>query len=381
MRPTWVEVSRNALRHNFRTIQKLVGPEVAVCAVVKADAYGHGSVECARTLESEGAKWFGVTCTEEGLRLRQAGLKGRILLLAGFWRGDEAEVVRNQLTPAIWEWWQVGGLEAALNKLGRLSGPKFPVHLKLDTGMARLGVPEHYLKLFLDRLKAAPAIGVEGVFSHLASAEVVDAPDVEAQAAQFAKFEQQIRESGLKPRYWHISNSAAVVTHPQLWRDLVRPGLALYGYQLPPMNAAGKPAQVPSLGLIPALTWKSRIISLRDVPAGKPVGYGGTFVTRRPTKLAVLPVGYADGLNRHLSNRGQVIVRGALAPIAGRVTMDITVVDVTDIPGANVGDEAVLIGAGGNCRIGAWDHAAIVGTIPYEILCNISDRVPRTYVE
>ena len=301
MRPTWAEVSLGTLRRNFRAIQNRVGNKVTVCAVVKADAYGHGAAECARALESEGATWLGVTCTEEGVVLREAGIRGRILLMTGFWRGDEQDVVRHRLTPAVWEWWQVGALESALNKLGARSEP-FAVHVKLDTGMARLGVPGSYLDLFFTRLAAA-GVAVEGVFTHLASAEVVDAPDVESQAARFAEFEKAIREKGLGPRFWHLANSATIATRPHLYRDMVRPGIALYGYQLPLSSSDTTPPNITPLEVAPVLAWKTRIISLRDVKAGQAVGYNGTHVMTRPGKLAVLPLGYADGLSRHLSGQ------------------------------------------------------------------------------
>ena len=380
MRPTWAEVSLGALRRNYRAVQERVGDQVTICAVVKADAYGHGAVECARGLEQEGATWLGVTSTEEGVRLREAGIGARILLMTGFWRGEEADVLRHRLTPAVWEWWQVGGLEAALNKVVDAPRP-FPIHIKLDTGMARLGVPEHYLKLFLNRVAAAKDVEIEGVFSHLASAEVMGSDEVERQAARFREFEQLIRERGLAPRYFHLSNSAAVATRPALFRDMVRPGIALYGYQL---RISGSRDTESALAVEPVLSWKTRIISLREVGAGQGVGYNLTYVTQAPSKIAVLPVGYADGLNRHLSWRaegkgGSVLVRGERVPIAGRVSMDITLADVTAVKGVNVGDEVTILGSDGAQRIDAWEHAQLAGTIPYEILCDIGKRVPRKF--
>lgn len=381
MRPTWAEVSLPALRRNYRALRERVGEQVTVCAVVKADAYGHGAIECARALEEEGATWLGVTCTEEGVRLREAGIRARILLMTGFWRGEEGDVIRHRLTPAVWEWWQVGGLEAALNKVAGVPKP-FPIHIKLDTGMARLGVPDYYLKLFLNRVAAAKAIAIEGVFSHLASAEVMGSDEVERQATRFADFERQIRDRGLAPRYFHLSNSAAIATRPALFRDMVRPGIALYGYQL---KITGSKATESPLRIDPVLSWKTRIVSLRDVGPGQGVGYNSTFVAQVPTKLAVLPVGYADGLNRHNSSRadsqgGSVLVRGRRVPIAGRVSMDITLADVTGVAGVNVGDEVTILGSDGGQHIDAWDHATLAGTIPYEILCNIGKRVPRKYL-
>ena len=390
MRPTWAEVSLATLRHNYRIIKQHVGEAVTVCPVVKADAYGHGAVECARALAAEGAAWFGVTCTEEGIALREAGIDGRILLMTGFWRGDEQDVIRHRLTPAVWEWWQVGGLEAGLNKAGDQAQRPFPVHVKVDTGMARLGVPDYFMGLFLRRLKAAKDVEVEGLFSHLASAEVIDAPDVEAQTKLFAEFEEFARQNGFHPKYIHIANSAAVASRSTLWRDLVRPGLSLYGYYLPFTSSDdGSLRTEHALPVEPVLSWKARVISMRDIGEGHAVGYGGTFVAKRKTKLATLPVGYADGLNRKLSSppdsysgpRGRMIVRGRYAAIAGRVSMDVTLLDVTDIDGVSVGDEVTILGSQGERSISAQEHAEIVGTVPYEILCAIGKRVPRKYSE
>ncbi|MGE0407063.1 MAG: alanine racemase [Candidatus Korobacteraceae bacterium] len=375
MRPTWVEISLPALRHNYEAIRQRVGDTVTVCAVLKADAYGHGVVECARALESVGADWIGVTTTEEGVRLREAGVGARILLMTGFWRGDQEEIVRQRLTPAVWDWWQIGALETVLTRGPEAQAP-FPVHVKVDTGMARLGVPEIYTGLFLRRLKAAPQIAMEGLFTHLSSADQLQRDTTEQQVARFAEFEKCAGEHGFRPRYVHLANSACVAARPGLWRDMVRPGIALHGYVRP----VGHP-QLGDLDLKPVLSWKTRIVSLKEVPAGQPVGYHGTYVTKVPSKLAVLPVGYADGLDRRLSNNGQVIVRGHCAPLAGRISMDLALADVTLIEGANVGDEVTLLGSDGKCMISALDHARAAGTITHDILCSIGSRVPRKYVE
>ncbi len=376
MRPTWAEISLSALRNNYAAIRRRVGEDVTVCAVLKADAYGHGAVECARALEQEGAAWFGVTTTEEAVRLREAGIQARILLMTGFWRGEQEEVVRHRLTPAIWDWWHVGALEGALAKLQGDDPAPFPAHLKVDTGMARLGVPDYLMGLFLRRLKAAPRICVEGLFTHLASADQLENDATERQVARFAEFEQMTIHEGFAPRFVHLANSACVAARPKLWRNMVRPGIALHGYV--------RPLSHPELGelrLQPVLSWKTRIISLKDVGAGQAVGYHGTYITGAPSKIAVLPVGYADGLDRRLSNRGRVIVRGRCAPIAGRVSMDITLADVTQVEGVAVGDEVTLLGSDGNCSLTALDHARLAGTIAHDILCSISSRVPRRYLD
>jgi len=378
-RPTWVEVSLTALQHNFRTLQDYVAPDATVCAVVKADAYGHGAVECARALEHEGAVWFGVTSTDEGIELRRGGITGRILLMTGFWRGEEEAVVRHDLTPAVWEWWHIELLEDAAD---RLKHETVPVHVKVDTGMARLGLAMADLGLFAQMLKDAQHVVAEGLFTHLASSEVVDSPSNDAQLARFEDAAQAIIESGLSPVYYHIANSAAIAARPQSWKNMVRPGIALYGYYLPFLSAiTGIPDASLELPVKPVLSWKTRIISVRDVPAHTPIGYNGSYVTQSPARIAVLPVGYADGLSRQLSSRGRVIVRDDYASVVGNVSMDLTTIDITGIPGVDVGDEVILIGQSARRRITAWEHASYAGTIPYETLCGISKRVTRRYVE
>ncbi len=374
MRPTWAEISLENLRHNFALLQKAAG-KATVCAVVKANAYGHGAVDCSRALEATGAEWFGVTTTMEGVRLRDAGIKGRILLMTGFWRGEQAEVIDHQLTPAIWEWWQVGALESELVK--RKAVPQsFPVHIKVDTGMARLGVPDYFMGIFLNRVRAASQLQVEGIFSHLASSEELDNPGATRQIERFAEFDKFAKEQGFSPRYFHLANSAATLGRPDTQRDLVRTGIALYGY---PMPLNGESA-VDLKEFRPVLTWKTRAISIRDVGPGQAVGYNETWVAQRKSKLAVLPVGYADGYSRLLSSKGQVIYRGKLAPVVGRVSMDITLVDVTDIPGATIGDEAILLGRDGDVNVDAAEHGRLTDTISYEVLCRISERVTRQYI-
>jgi len=374
LRPTWAEVSLPTLRQNFRAVRDHVAPAATVCAVVKAHAYGHGTVECARALEREGAKWFGVTSTDEGLALRDGGITGRILLMTGFWRGDEELVIGNDLTPAAWQREHIERLERAAESLRK---DEVRVHLKVDTGMARLGASLDELPQVLAMLRAAKHVKVEGLFSHLASAEVVDSPQVDEQMARFERAVGMVKQNGLTPAYLHIANTSAIATRPKAWMNFVRPGIALYGYQLPSV-LEGKSFDLP---VHPVLSWKTRIFSLRDVGAGQAIGYSGAYVTPGPARIAALPVGYADGLSRRLSSRGRVIVHDQYAPIVGNVSMDITLVDVTGIPGAEIGTEVIILGQSGRCSVTAADHARLAGTIPYEIMCNISKRVPRRYLE
>ncbi|MGA7694725.1 MAG: alanine racemase [Candidatus Sulfotelmatobacter sp.] len=375
-RPTWAEVSLDTLRQNFRAVVKHAGAGVTVCAVVKADAYGHGAVECSRALQAEGAKWMGVTSLDEAIPLREAGVESRILLMTGFWRGEEREIARLRLTPTVWEPWHIECLEHAA-----VSGAvRQAVHLKVDTGMGRLGVSLAELPIVLKALNAAPHLVLEGLSTHLASSEIMDAPSVAEQERRFEEAQRMVRAAGFDPKFVHMANTSALISRRETWNNMVRPGIALYGYYLP-FQRAGREVSGGTLRLPvkPVLTWKTRILSMRDFAANQALGYGGTYVTKAPAHVAVLPVGYADGYNRQLSNRGRVIVRDHYAPIIGSISMDLTLVDVTGIPGIAVGDEVILLGTHEGLSVDALEHARLANSSPYEILCNISKRVPRKY--
>jgi alanine racemase len=376
-RPTWADVSLSALRENYRTIQNYVGRAVTVCAVVKAFGYGHGAVECAQALQREGAAWMGVTSLDEAIPLREAGIETRILLMTGFWRGEEEEVVRLGLTPTVWEAGPIELLEKAATRVGV---SRHAVHLKLDSGMGRLGATLADLPEVCAALKSSQHLEVEGFSTHIASSEVLDAPSVSEQLKVFAEARRILREFGFNPPLVHAANTSAIISHHEAWNTMVRPGLSLYGYYLP-FERAGRVVSGSGLTLAvkPVLTWKTRILSLREMPADQPLGYGGTYVTRGPSRIAILPVGYADGLNRELSSGGRVIVREHYAPIVGRISMDLTTVDVTGIPGIAVADEVILLGSSDGLSVDAREHAELAHTIPYEILCAISKRVPRKY--
>ncbi len=376
-RPTWAEVSLANLRHNFGVVQRHVGQGVTVCAVVKADAYGHGATECGRALEEEGARWLGVTSLDEAIPLREAGIQARMLLMTGFWRSEEEEIVRLGLTPTVWEPGQVESLETAAAQVGV---KKHPVHLKVDTGMGRLGVAPEDLPQVCAALKAAPHLLMEGLSTHLASSEVLDAPSVGEQLKCFEEVRRVLRNEGFDPPLIHAANTGAVISRRESWHNMVRPGIALYGYYLP-FERAGREVSGSKLRLAvkPVLTWKTRILSLRDVRANQALGYGGTYVTKAPARIAALPVGYADGLNRAVSSRGRVIVREHYAPIVGRISMDLTLADVTGLPGVAVGDEVILLGTEDGLSVDAREHATLASTNVYEILCGISKRVPRKY--
>ena len=373
-RPTWAEVSLNALRQNFRIVQKHVGASVTVCAVVKADAYGHGALECSRALEAEGARWLGVTSLDEAIPLREAGIRSNILLMTGFWRGEEAEIIRLRLTPTVWEPWHIETLELAAAAMG----VQHPVHLKVDTGMGRLGVAVDQLPAVLNALRAARHLVLEGFSTHLASSEVMDAPSVAEQERNFDAARRMVHEAGMEPAYVHMANTAAVISRRETWNSMVRPGVALYGYYLP-FQRAGREVSGGTLRLPvkPVLTWKTRILSLRDFSANQPLGYGATYVTKAPAHVAVLPVGYADGYNRQLSNRGRVIVRGHYAPIVGRISMDLITVDVSALPpdALRPGDFVDVLGPSTD----ADALARAGGTIGYEVLTRLGQRLHRVY--
>lgn len=366
-----------------------MGADVTICAVVKCNAYGHGVEECAPALEQAGAKWFGVTSTDEGVLLREVGVTGRILVMCGLYAGEEEDALRHYLTPAVFRIEDAQAVARTAARLG-LTG-KVPIHLKIDTGMARLGLPFAEVESFAEGVKRLPEVEVEGTFSHLASSEVLDDEGTRRQIERFEAALRVLSAHGLHPPLRHLANSRAVGARPDTWHNFVRPGLALYGYEQPTCNRDGSPVtDVPPLPLKPALAWKTHVLGVRDVPAGQALGYGGAYVTSAPARIAVVSVGYGDGLARKISiasagapetatGRGQVLLRGQRAPIVGRISMDLTLVDVTRVAGAAIGDEVALIGRSGEHEITAWDHARWADTLVYETLCNLSKRVPRRH--
>jgi len=372
---TWAEVSLAALGENFHIVQQHVGKGVTICAVVKADGYGHGAIECARALETEGASWLGVTDAAEGLALRSSGVHARILLMTGIWKGEEESIVDENLTPTIWEHWHIESLERAARQRQSI----LPVHLKLDTGMNRLGTSLEALPRLCEMLLATQHLTLEGVSTHFASAEVLDAEDARRQMKRFEDGLAILHGYGFRPALVHMGNSAAMSARPETWKTMVRPGIALYGYSLA-FTRGGEPATVTPLPLRPVLSWKTRVLTVKEVSAGEAVGYMGSFVTKARSHVAVLPVGYADGYPRLLSNRARVIVGCEYAPVVGRVSMDLTIVDVSHISGVAVGDEVILIGGTGGKSVDAVELARLCESVPYEILCGLSQRVPRVYL-
>lgn len=381
LRPTWAEIDGEAMRRNYERIRKLAGPR-KLMAVVKADAYGHGATGTAKLLEECGADWFGVATVEEGIELRAAGIRKPILLLGGLYMSDPAALIEYRLTPAV-------SSTARLDTYAECSrryGAAIDFHLKIDTGMGRLGMPPELLEAFIKHLRqlnryAGPSgdvLRLTGVFTHLASAEDLAATQTEEQLGRFRRAITRLRSLGYRPDWVHISNSAALLAHAGIAENMVRIGALLYGYCLSLIVPAAVRVQ-PSPVFEPVLSFKTRVVFLKDHPAGTPLGYGASCYTRRPSRIATIPVGYADGLSRALSNRGRALVRGEYARIAGKVSMDLTLIDVTDIPGVCVGDEVTLIGRQASHSITAAELARELETIPYEILCSIGKRVPRIY--
>ena len=363
-RPTWAEIDLAALAHNLACIRGRLGG-VGLLAVVKADAYGHGAVPVARRLEREGVAWFGVALPEEGLELREAGLRTPILILGGFAPAQADMLLAHDLTPALFRGEQAEALRDAATRRGVVARAQ----VKIDTGMGRLGVPAGSVAALARTLAGMPAIDVIGAFSHLAAADEPGDPYTAQQLQTFLRSVNVLRENGLRPELLHLANSPAILGHRATWMTLARPGLLLYGYN-PDPRATPLPVR-------PVLTLKSRLIDVRDVPPGGTVGYGRTWRAAVPSRIATLGIGYADGLPRAASNRGEVLVRGRRAPIAGRVSMDLTTIDITAIPDAEPGDVAVVIGRQGGDAIGADALASAAGTIPWEILARIGPRVPR----
>jgi alanine racemase len=342
-------------------------------AAVKADAYGHGAVACARRLQKEGVDWFGVALPEEGVALREAGITRRILCLGGLWEGQQDACLQQNLTPVVYRLDMIESLDRAARDVGIIAD----VHVKIDTGMGRLGVQFDEVPEFGEALRSFPNIRVEGLMTHLAAADEQDRDDfTKDQLKQFQQAVRLFRERGFNPSLIHAANSAATFAFPESRDKLVRPGGALYGFvrDVFPDDIAAPP-------LRPVMSVHSRIMLLKKVTKGKKLGYGCTFETARDSIIATIPIGYDDGYRRGLSSRGRVIVRGRFAPVVGRVSMDLTLVDVTDVQGVRLNDQVILIGRDGDLSITAEEIGEIIGSISYEVTCGISHRVPRLYVD
>jgi alanine racemase len=366
--PTYATVDFTALAHNLSRVTQYLSPGCEVMAVVKANAYGHGAVETAHALARQGIGRFAVASLAEGIALRQAGLSVSIVVLGALFEEQMSDLVAHRLTPVVSD----GRILPALAKAADSHPTPYPIHIKVETGMGRLGFsPETLLSLFDNPIVRNP-LQIEGMMTHLADADGADSAFTERQLLVFRALLEQIRQRGLTLPLVHTANSAAIVRFPDAHCSLVRPGIMLYGYHT-------LPASIPAPDLKPVLSLHSTIAQLRSIPQGGTVSYNRTFVAKRPTRIAVLPIGYADGYSRRLSHRGSVLIQGRRAPIIGLVCMDMIMIDVTDLAPVHVGETVTLIGHQGQESIWADEVADWMGTIPYEVLCGIGPRVPRLY--
>src|SRR5882762_648083 len=387
-RPVWADVSFSALIHNLNAIRDFVNPKSEkratprkVLCIVKGNGYGHGGPQVAKALEKAGCDWFGVTGAGEGEQVRKAGVRKPILALTSFWPGEEAQLLANRISPAIIRCEQLAALDSAASRK-KFAKRSAGFHLKIDTGMNRLGIAPADIECFARQYEKSSRLKLEGVFTHFASSEVFNGPAASQTRQQEESFHQAIerlRALGIDPGIIHLANSAAIASRPDSWADMVRPGAILYGYH-PGYDPAERRVQAEKeLPLRPVMSLRSRIINLRQVLAGEAVGYSAKFLTNRASKIAVLAAGYGDGIHRSLGNKGSVLVRGVLAPIVGIVSMDVTMIDVTEVPGVALGDVVTIYGTDGEHVLPANQVARGIGTVTSDLLCAVSARVPRIY--
>ena len=388
-RPVWADISLSALTHNLRAIRDFVNPKSEkratprkVLCIVKGNGYGHGGPQVAKALERAGADWFGVTGATEGEQIREAGVRKPILALTSFWRGEEEQLLANNISPAIIRCEQLAALDSAATKR-KFAKRSAGFHLKIDTGMNRLGIAPTDIECFARQYEKSSRLKLEGVFTHFASSEVFDGPVAaqnRRQEESFYKAVERLRSLGIDPGIVHLANSAAIASRPETWADMVRPGAILYGYH-PGYDPIARRVQAEKeLPLRPVMSLRARIINIRNVPPGDGVGYGSKFLPARASKIAVLAAGYGDGVHRSLGNKGSVLVRSVLAPIVGIVSMDVTMIDVTDVPDVALGDVATFYGTDGERVLPANLVARGIGTVTSDLLCAVSARVPRIYL-
>jgi alanine racemase len=366
---SYVSISRSVIADNFRRVREAVGPGVEVAAVVKADAYGHGAIEVSHILEQEGAKWLAVSSVEEGVAVRRAGRSARILVMAGFLHYEREALTEYNLTPAA------HSLED-IEELDRLGKP-IAYHLKIDSGMSRLGTracPDQIGAA----INAATTARCEGLMTHFASAADYGSLQTDHQESAFREMRDRLQLAGIAPAYLHTSSTNAIAYgRRSAWHNMVRAGHAIYGYLSPARGEA--PPRI--LHVKPALEWKAKLVMIKDVPEGVLIGYGGSFRAPRPMRIGVLAAGYADGLPHRLSNKGRILANGAPAAIVGTVSMDLTTIDLSHAPALRPGDEVTILGQEGEAKLDAQQIARLAGTISYNILCGISARVKRVYVD
>ncbi len=387
-RPVWAEVSLSALAENLHAIREYVNPPSEkrktprkVLSIVKGNAYGHGGPQTAKALEKAGSDWFGVASAGEGIEIRKAGVRTPILVLGGFWPGEEKNLLKYQLTPAIHRCEQLLAYEGAAAKARKKN---VPVQLKVDTGMNRLGILPKDADCVARQLAKCKHVNLVGTFTHLASSEVLTDTELGHQTQQqlerFYRTVDRLRSLGADPGVTHIANSAAIAARPETWADMVRPGAILYGYH-PGFEPAELRAEFEKkLPLRPVMSLRARLIGVRNIAACETVGYDATWIAERPSRIAVLSAGYADGVHRSLGNRGVVYIRGHEAPIIGIVSMDVVMLNVTDVPDAAIGDIATLYGTDGDRVYPANAVARSIGTVTSDLISGVGPRVPRLYV-
>lgn len=369
-RPTIATIDLEALAENFLSVKRFVGSDVKYMAVVKANAYGHGAVECSKRLEAEGVDWFAVALIEEAVGLRNAGISKPILCLGGIWPGQEASLFTHSITPVIFRLGQVQELDRAA-----AAAKKLDVHLKIDTGMGRVGLRPDELDAVIEELTNCKNIRLNGVMTHFAVAD-----DLEQSAFTNNQIDSlniavgRLRKAGFSPEHIDMANSPGAIAFPRSKGTMVRLGGVLYG-----LGGDVLPRSIEKPELTPVMSLRTRIAQIKTVPAGETLGYGRTFITARESRIAVIPIGYNDGYRRALSNAAKAIVGGKFVDVVGRVSMDWTLIDVTEVSEAAVGDEVVMIGSDGENAILAEDLARICSTISYEITCGITSRVRRIY--
>lgn len=372
LRPTRAEVNLGHLRHNFNVVRRAVG-DVPVWAVLKADGYGHGAKAVARTLERAGAAGVCVALVEEGIELRKAGITVPVLVIGGHYSRAFAEIIEHQLTAVLHDPGQIEALAEEIRY--REIGP-VDVHVKLDTGMGRLGLMPRDVSVMVRALESHPEVRLHGLMTHFACADSGDNQSMLDQRAQFDEATAQFSHAGFAPKVRHAANSAATFAGTAQHLDMVRPGISLFGVSPNPHQA---------FDLLPVMKVRTEVVALRNLDAGQSVGYGATWTAARASRIATIPMGYADGLSRGLSNRGHVLIQGRRVPIVGTVSMDMTMLDVTDLPQFELGEECVVLGPQkgdlGSDTITATEMADHIGTIPWEVLTSVSRRVPRFYRE
>jgi len=371
-RPTWTEINLENLAFNFQSVKTFIGNTVEYMAVVKADAYGHGSLACAKKLEAENIDWLGVALPEEGLELRESGIQTPILCLGSFWNGQEHLLLANNITPVIYR------KESAenFNRAAANKSVKAKIHIKIDTGMGRIGVRFDKVKEFVETLKSLKNLSLEGLMTHFAVADNLSENNfTDIQIKRFYEAVRILEENGFHSKYKDLANSPGAIVHEKSRGNMVRLGGVLYG-----LGGDVLPKEIIKPELKPVMSLHTRIAHVKNVPKGETIGYGRTFLTKRDSIIATVPIGYQDGYRRSLSNRGRVIVKGFLAPVIGRISMDWTIIDITEIHGVKVNDEVILIGEQNGLTVTAEELAAKIETISYEITCGINRRVTRKYV-